>query len=46
MKSAVKVLPQQVTDIPVQEASQDIWDKKYRLKTKDGTVIDHTVDHT
>ena len=46
MKSAVKVLPEQVTDIPVQEASQDIWDKKYRLKTKDGTVIDHTVDHT
>jgi ribonucleoside-diphosphate reductase alpha chain len=46
MKSAVKIVPQQVSDIPVQEASQDIWDKKYRLKTKDGTVIDETVDDT
>ncbi len=46
MKSAVKIVPQQVTDIPVQEASQDIWDKKYRLKAKDGTVIDASVDGT
>ncbi len=46
MKSAVKVVPARVTDIPVQEASQDIWDKKYRLKAKDGTVIDATVDET
>src|SRR5690606_22540881 len=46
MKSAVKIAPQQVTDIPVQEASQDIWDKKCRLKAKDGTVIDESVDDT
>ncbi|MCA1799105.1 MAG: adenosylcobalamin-dependent ribonucleoside-diphosphate reductase [Xanthomonadaceae bacterium] len=46
MKQAVKVMPQTTTDIPVQEASQDIWDKKYRLKTKDGVIVDETVDHT
>jgi len=32
--------------IPLQEASLDIWDKKYRLKTKTGEVLDHSVDHT
>ena len=32
--------------IPLQPASLDIWDKKYRLKTKDGTVIDVEVDDT
>lgn len=46
MKSVVKIVREQPTDIPVQEASQDIWDKKYRLKAKDGTVIDQTVDDT
>src|SRR5690606_22013759 len=35
-----------VQDIPVQEASADIWDKKYRLKAKDGAVLDATVDDT
>ncbi len=33
-------------DIPFQPASQDIWDKKYRLKTKDGKPVDRTVDET
>ncbi|MBI1424871.1 MAG: adenosylcobalamin-dependent ribonucleoside-diphosphate reductase [Gammaproteobacteria bacterium] len=33
-------------DIPFQSASTDIWDKKYRLKAKDGRIIDHTVDET
>ena len=33
-------------DIPLQPASRDIWDKKYRLKSKLGEVIDHTVDDT
>ena len=27
-------------DIPMQPASQDIWDKKYRLKTKSGDAVD------
>ena len=29
-----------------QEASLDIWDKKYRLKTRNGEVIDETMDDT
>jgi ribonucleoside-diphosphate reductase alpha chain len=32
--------------IPMQPASQDIWDKKYRLKTKQGTPVDADIDHT
>lgn len=33
-------------DIPLQPASLDIWDKKYRLKNKDGVAIDATIDDT
>jgi ribonucleoside-diphosphate reductase alpha chain len=32
--------------IPFQEASLDIWDKKYRLKSKTGQPIDQTIDDT
>ena len=35
-----------VTSISFQLASTDIWDKKYRLKTKDGEVLDATIDNT
>jgi len=30
----------------LQPASQDIWDKKYRLKQQDGTIVDTTVQDT
>jgi len=33
-------------DIPLQSASEDIWDKKYRLKSKDGVLIDQDIDAT
>ena len=33
-------------EIPLQTASTDIWDKKYRLKKKDGSVIDQSIDDT
>ena len=33
-------------DIPMQPASMDIWDKKYRLKTKDGQAVDPDIDGT
>lgn len=33
-------------DIEMQPASYDIWDKKYRLKTKKGEPVDPTIDHT
>jgi len=32
--------------IPMQPASADIWDKKYRLKTKDGRVLDESIADT
>ena len=33
-------------DIPMQPASVDIWDKKYRLKTKQGEALDADIDGT
>jgi ribonucleoside-diphosphate reductase alpha chain len=33
-------------EIPFQAASLDIWDKKYRLKSKTGETIDETIDDT
>ena len=33
-------------DIPMQPASVDIWDKKYRLKTKQGVALDADIDGT
>jgi ribonucleoside-diphosphate reductase alpha chain len=32
--------------IALQPASQDIWDKKYRLKTKSGQPVDREIDDT
>lgn len=32
--------------LPLQETSLDIWDKKYRLKTKDGKNVDSTLSDT
>ncbi len=33
-------------EIPFQEASLDIWDKKYRLKAKSGEILDQIIDDT
>jgi ribonucleoside-diphosphate reductase alpha chain len=33
-------------EITMQPASQDIWDKKYRLKTKSGEAVDADIDGT
>ena len=33
-------------EIPLQPASQDLWDKKYRLKTKQGVPLDADIDGT
>ena len=35
-----------VAVIPLQAASFDIWDSKYRLKKRDGAVVDHEIDET
>lgn len=32
--------------VPLQPAAVDIWDKKYRLKTKDGEPVDASIDET
>jgi ribonucleoside-diphosphate reductase alpha chain len=46
MNTVVKIQPNDVAGITFQEASFDIWDKKYRLTAKDGSPIDKSMDDT
>ena len=46
MPAKLHVITDTVTEIPFQDASMDIWDTKYRLKTKDGVAIDENIDET
>jgi len=46
MNTVVKIDPRNIDAVPFQEASLDIWDKKYRLTAKDDTPIDRTMDDT
>lgn len=46
MLKAVKLSPEAEKEVPLQSASLDIWDKKYRLKTKQGENLDATIDDT
>ena len=46
MNTVVKIQPKDVSSISFQEASFDIWDKKYRLTAKDGSPIDKSMDDT
>lgn len=46
MSTAVKIQSRDARSIPYQEASLDIWDKKYRLTAKDGTPVDRSMDDT
>ena len=46
MNSVVKIEHTDVNAIPYQDASLDIWDKKYRLTAKDGQPVDGTMDDT
>ena len=39
-------IPNNVNEVPFQDASMDIWDTKYRLKAKDGSLVDNTIDET
>ncbi len=43
---AVSFQASSTTNIDLQPASLDIWDAKYRLKTKDGQGIDSNIDAT
>ena len=46
MNTVVQIQPKDVGSIPYQEASYDIWDKKYRLIAKDGRPVDRSMDDT
>ena len=46
MNTVVKIEPKDIDAIPFQEASLDIWDKKYRLTAKDGSPVDKSMDDT
>ncbi len=46
MKSALQIDKTKASTVGFQETSLDIWDKKYRLKTKDDQVVDETMDDT
>ena len=42
----VEAIDTDIQAVPFQEASLDIWDKKYRLKSKIGESIDTSIDET
>jgi ribonucleoside-diphosphate reductase alpha chain len=42
----LRVVATDTSDIPLQAASRDIWDKKYRLQSKSGRILDQTIDDT
>ena len=46
MNSVVKLETKDIDSIPFQEASMDIWDKKYRLVSKSGEPVDRSMDDT
>ena len=46
MNTVMKLEPKDIDSVPFQQASLDIWDKKYRLTAKDGTPIDKSMDDT
>jgi ribonucleoside-diphosphate reductase alpha chain len=46
MKMALELKAERLADIPLQEASLNIWDTKYRLKTKSGEAVDRDIEAT
>jgi ribonucleoside-diphosphate reductase alpha chain len=46
MNMALELKATRLADIPLQEASLNIWDTKYRLKTKSGEPIDRDIEGT
>ncbi|MDR2219004.1 MAG: adenosylcobalamin-dependent ribonucleoside-diphosphate reductase [Methylobacillus sp.] len=46
MLKVVKAAEEAEYEVPMQPVSLDIWDKKYRLKTKQGDVLDESMDDT
>jgi ribonucleoside-diphosphate reductase alpha chain len=46
MSVSAEALTAALPEIPFQDASLDIWDKKYRLKAKTGEILDTEIDDT
>ncbi|MEH6826261.1 MAG: adenosylcobalamin-dependent ribonucleoside-diphosphate reductase [Motiliproteus sp.] len=46
MTATLQVVTSKEQEIPLQDASLDIWDSKYRLKSKDGQLLDQDIDAT
>jgi ribonucleoside-diphosphate reductase alpha chain len=46
MKSALELNAVKVAEMSLQEASQSIWDTKYRLRTKSGEPVDRDIQGT
>tara|TARA_R110002167_G_scaffold6671_11_gene31419 strand:+ start:16573 stop:18723 length:2151 start_codon:yes stop_codon:yes gene_type:complete len=46
MTATLQVVTSKEKEIPLQAASLDIWDSKYRLKSKDGQLLDQDIDAT
>jgi len=42
----LQAVPNNINEVPYQPASLDIWDTKYRLKTKTGEAVDQSIDET
>ena len=43
---SAEIVQTTAAEVPFQPASKDIWEKKYRLVTKDGTAVDKDMDAT
>jgi ribonucleoside-diphosphate reductase alpha chain len=46
MKAALATVAPATGHVPLQPVSEDIWDKKYRLKTKSGEAVDANIEAT
>jgi len=46
VQSQISGITDHLCDFPLQDASYDTWDRKYRLKTKSGEVVDRSIDDT
>ena len=46
MNMAFELKATRLADIALQEASLNIWDTKYRLKTKSGEPVDRDIEGT
>ena len=42
----LKIPPEQLPKFELQDASLDTWDRKYRLKSQSGEIIDQDLDDT